>query len=188
MITKRKIIILLLAIGALTSCKKPSVEENWDVTLEATDVVAIPLSMFSCKDIASAATTPSLGEASANFKAIKILWSGQDDLQVLYMTVKLKGNTLKDGVFEMDIKGDDVAAIFGALSTTIPKIAVGATPTLLTTGCQLRIGGVAFADPTLPGFALGKLTIYAIVQRSDGTQEIVSTSADLSVKYYGKPQ
>lgn len=160
--------------------------EDLEVGLDDADAVALPFKIKSCTDIATGSTTESLAAASVNFGTFSFRWSGQQTVKVQSLTIKLKGSSLSKE-YVRQIGATELEDTFGGTSMTIAPPAPNTSPTTFTTGCEVRVGGVEFKDPNVPGFALGTITLFGIKEDSDQNKEVVISTADISVRYEPLP-
>ena len=141
--------ILIVTFLAISSCA-PKEESQLELTLYNTELSLLPTKAFSCTDVQSGSTTPSIAELLFHLGKIKIKW---------------KDKKAKFNVTYLRISTDDPA--MSGLNcvyegTDLVYLATGATPTTSTllidqnteitlpndnALCKISCGSLAYSDP-----------------------------------------
>lgn len=182
----KQLLVLGAFVMALTGCGTPA-EDELQIGLGEGDTRAYPFAIKSCTDDINNSPTDSLKAASVDFGLFNFRWYGKEIVKIKTLTIKLKGSSLTSSEFTKTLGGTELEDTFNGTSMTIPAAVDGIEPTLITTGCSVRIGGVAFKDPKAAGFATGTITLFGVTEDSNGDQDVIVATADLSIRYDGDP-
>jgi hypothetical protein len=180
-----KVFFLLGIFFGYASCRDVAAGNSGNLVIKVGPSTAfvIPAPLKSCVDIATGATTGSLGKESMQLSTFTVQWNGDNPLTIVYIHMEFDGSAFSGGVFKpTDITDDELVDVLG-----FSGIIAGKDNTVKTAACSLRIGGMAFANPHSP--ASGSGTVYVVGYQTDanGNSSEVTAQATFGFVFDGEP-
>lgn len=165
-------VILPLCAFVTLSCGKKTDENDDGLTFTTSSkVILLDADIYSCDDLANSSTTPSLKAVAGKTGAVKIQWSGANDLEIQKATLVVRSGSLEGGEFKVD---------FIAEGMVYPG---GDPDTVHTVSCGFRFGSVNLKDKNRSAFMSGTVTMVGITTDSEDNTSAVKATYDIDFQY-----
>lgn len=169
--------VIAVSLSFATSCSKGE-ESDLKVSFPGGLTYALPVAATSC-----ASPEPNdLPKNSIAYKNVTINWThASDSVYVIAMKLEFKSANLDGGAYSCTIAGDELSRIFAHATTGVAWNGVLTAGQSITNSCNVKCGGVKFAEGLPSTTALGTVTLIGI-QRNPTTEEEKPIKGSGSIK------
>lgn len=165
-------ILIPICLSLSLSCGKKKEENDDGLTFTTSSkIVLLDADIYSCEDLSTGATTPSLKAISGKTSAIKIMWSGENSIEIQKATLKIKSNYLSGGEFTVDFVAEGM-------------IYPGKDPEkVYKVDCGFRFGGLPLKDTTKSAFMTATITMIGTTTDADDNTSAVKAIYNVDLQY-----
>jgi hypothetical protein len=180
--------VIGLTLAFSTSCSKGE-ESDLKALFPGALTYALPVPATSCASV----EPNDLAKNTITYKNVTLSWTNAtDSVYIIAMKLEFKSANLSGGNYTCTIAGDELGRVFAATDgtawdgTLYPASGATVARLSVTNTCNVKCGGVAFADGLPTTTAVGTVTVIGIQRNpSSGEEKPVKGVAQIKLNYGG---